>query len=151
MLELARPEDRLFVNELAEKVHAVHVDWRPDIFEMVQELYSEERFLDWIRRRGLYVAKLNGIAVGYAAVTILNENLPGAVCRKIMNVDELCVEENCRGQGIGQQMVMELRALARAFRCTDLQLGVYPQNDDAVGFFQKCGFMIQRIQMQRPV
>ena len=65
-----------------------------------------------------------------------------------MLIDEFGVHESCRGQGIGKQMMAEVRALAKAFRCTDLQLSVYPQNDDAVGFYQKNGLMIQDIKMQ---
>lgn len=151
MLELARPSDRDAVNQIASEAHAMHVAWRPDIFESVEELYSEERFQEAIRTRSLYIARLNDVAVGYAAVQIREENTPGAVRRKVMQLEEICVEKTCRGQGIGQRMIMELRALSRAFRCTDLQLNVYPQNDDAVGFFQKCGFMIQSIVMQRSI
>ena len=148
MLELARPDDRENVNALALDLHTQHVTWRPDIFEAVEEVYSSERFEEAIRQRSLYVAKLNDVVVGYAAVSYQNYSQTGLTCRKAMVLEELCVLESCRSQGIGQQMVLELRALSRAFRCTDLQLGVYPQNDDAVGFFQKCGFMIQSITMQ---
>ena len=35
-----------------------------------------------------------------------------------------------------------IHALAKAFRCSDLQLKVYPQNDDAVGFYRKTGFAV---------
>ena len=76
---------------------------------------------------------------------------PGVVRRRIMLVDEICVDQKFRNQGFGRQMMEDVHALARAFRCTDLQLGVYPQNDDAVGFYQKCGFTIQNITMQRKV
>jgi ribosomal protein S18 acetylase RimI-like enzyme len=48
-------------------------------------------------------------------------------------------------------MMEEVRALAKAFGYTDLQLGVYPQNDAAVAFYQKCGFTIRSIDMQRKV
>ena len=61
------------------------------------------------------------------------------------------VKPECRGQGIGKEMMEDIHALAKAFRCTDLQLGVYPQNDGAVSFYQKCGFTIQNITMQRTV
>ncbi len=151
MLELAQPSDREAVNRLAAEVHAMHIAWRPDIYRVTEELYPEERFLEAIRNRELYVARLNGVTVGYAAVSIRSIDWNGMVPRKVMLVNEVCVEQQCRGQGIGQQIMLELRALARAFRCTDLQLSVYPQNDDAVGFYQKCGFMIQNITMQRKV
>lgn len=151
MLELATPADREAVSSLARQVHAMHVAWRPDIYEMVPEMYPEERFQDAVNQRQLYVAKVDGIAVGYVHLKIRDYDWPGVVPRKVMLIDEFCVEELCRGQGIGTQMMEDVRALARAFRCTDLQLGVYPQNDDAVGFYQKCGFTIRSIDMQRKV
>ena len=151
MLELARPDNREQINALALQVHAMHVAWRPDIYEMVEELYSEERFLNAIRQRELYVARMDGVTVGYAAVKIRDYDWPGVVRRKVMVVDEISVEESCRNQGIGQQMMLELRVLARAFGCNDLQLSVDPHNDHAVGFYQKCGFTIKSIGMQRKV
>ena len=151
MLELARLCDREDVNRLALQVHALHVQWRPDIYEMVDELYSAERMQQSISARELYVAKLEGNIVGYVLLKIRNYDWPGVVNRKVMVVDEICVEESIRGHGIGKAMMEDVHALAKAFRCTDLQLGVYPQNDDAVGFYQKCGFTIRSIDMQRKV
>lgn len=151
MLQLARPEDRETVNALALQVHAMHVSWRPDIYEMVEELYTEERFSQAVRDRQLYVAKVCGATAGYVLLKIRDYDWPGLVRRKVMLVDELCVDELCRGQGIGKEMMADVHALARAFGCTDLQLGVYPQNDDAVGFYQKCGFSIRSIDMQKKI
>jgi len=31
MLQLARPEDRAAIENLAQQVHGLHVQWRPDI------------------------------------------------------------------------------------------------------------------------
>ena len=151
MLELATVSDRAAVNALAKQVHELHVSWRPDIYEMVEELYSEERFQEAIHLRQLYVAKLNGIAAGYVSLKIRDYNWPGVVCRKVLVIDEICVEKSSRGQGIGTRIIEEVHALAKAFGCTDLQLGVYPQNDDAVGFYQKCGFTIRSIDMQKKI
>ena len=149
MLELARECDREKVNELARQVHAMHVAWRPDIYEMPEELYTEERFLSAVHSRELYVAKLENIVVGYVNLRIRLYDWPGMVRRKVMDLDEICVEESLRNRGIGTQMVTEVHALAKAFGCTDLQLGVYPQNDEAGAFYQKCGFTIRSISMQK--
>jgi ribosomal protein S18 acetylase RimI-like enzyme len=152
MLELATIRDKDAVNTLARQVHEIHVAWRPDIFRMPEgDIYSEERFLEAVRARELYVAKLNGIVVGYVLTGMKEKNLPSQVRRKVFLIEELCVENSFRGHGIGTRIMEEVHALARAFGCTDLQLNVYPQNDDAVGFYQKCGFMIQNINMQRKV
>ena len=149
MLQLAQPGDRAAVERLARQVHAMHVAWRPDIYEMPEELYTEERFLSAVHSRELYVAKLENIVVGYVNLRIRLYDWPGVVRRKVMDLDEICVEESLRNRGIGTQMVTEVHALAKAFGCTDLQLGVYPQNDEAVAFYQKCGFTIRSISMQK--
>lgn len=152
MLELATIKDRDAVNALTRQVHELHVSWRPDIFRMPEgDIFTEERFQEVIRERQLYVAKLDGFAVGYVLTGMKEKNLPGQVWRKVFLINELCVDESLRGHGIGTRIMEEVHALARAFGCTDLQLNVYPQNDDAVGFYQKCGFMIQNINMQRKV
>ena len=151
MLQSAVETDRGAVNAMALQVHAMHVAWRPDIYAMVEELYSRERFLEAIQERQLYVAKLGGVAVGYVLLKFRHYDWPGMVRRKVMLVDEICVEEAYRGQGIGKAMMEDVHALAKAFGCTDLQLGVYPQNDGAVAFYQKCGFTIRSIEMQRKV
>ena len=151
MIELATAKDRDAVNRLARQIHQMHMEWRPDIFRMPEELFPEERYAELISNRQLYVAKLNGIVVGYAMTRIRVVDMENHMPRKVFLIEQFCVDEALRGHGIGTQMMEELRVLARAFGCTDLQLNVYPQNDAAVSFYQKCGFMIQNINMQRKV
>ena len=151
MLELAVESDRETVNLLARQVHAMHVAWRPDIYEMPEALYPEERFREAVRERSLYVARLGGVIVGYVSVKLRSYDWPGMVKRKVMCIDEIAVEESLRNQGIGTEMMGDIHALARAFGCTDLQLEVYPQNDAAVAFYEKCGFTIRSIEMQKKV
>ena len=151
MLELARPADREAVNEIAGQVHAQHVSWRPDIYCSLDAYYNDERFSQLCRARELYVARLDNIVVGYTVLSQHPVEGNGIVSRKVMTVDEFGVCEACRGHGIGKMMMADIHALAKAFRCTDLQLKVYPQNDDAIGFYQRCGFQIQNIGMQKKV
>ena len=151
MLELATKHDRSEVNRLARQVHEMHVSWRPDLFTMPEELFPEERYGELVKNRELYVAKMGGTVVGYCWLKMRKSEDIGRVPRKIMEIHQLCVDEALRNHGIGTQMMEEVRVLARAFGCTDLQLGVYPQNDEAVSFYQKCGFMIRSIDMQRKV
>ena len=151
MLELATLKNRDDVNRLARQVHEMHVQWRPDLYQMPEELFPEELYTELVKNRELYVAKLDGTVIGFALLKMRVSDGVGKVTRKIMLIDQVCVDEALRNHGIGTQMMEEVRALARAFGCTDLQLGVYPQNDAAVSFYQKCGFMIRSIDMQRKV
>ena len=149
MIELARTIDRAEVNRLARQVHELHVCWRPDLYTMPEELFPEDLFSELVKSRELYVAKLDGTMVGFVWVRIRTSEGVGLVTRKVMLINQVCVDEALRNHGIGTQMMEELRVLAKAFGCTDLQLSVYPQNDEAVSFYQKCEFMIQSINMQR--
>ena len=149
MLELATAADRDAVNAIARQIHDMHVSWRPDIYAPLEEHYTRERFDESIFNRQLYVAKLAGEVAGFAALNQCTYDWPGVVKRKVMMVEEFGVHEFCRGHGIGKAMMEDIHALAKAFGCTDLQLRVYPQNDDAVGFYQRCGFQIQNIGMQK--
>ena len=151
MLELATAADREAVNTIAKQIHDMHVSWRPDIYKPVEEHYTQDRFQEAIRNRQLYVAKLAGEVAGFASLNQCTYDWPGVVKRKVIIVDEFGVHEFCRGHGIGKAMLEDIHALAKAFGCTDLQLRVYPQNDEAIGFYQHCGFQIQNIGMQKKV
>ena len=151
MLQLATLSDRESVNTIAKQVHDMHVAWRPDIYEPLEEHYTRERFAEAIRNRQLYVAKLAGEVVGFAALNQCSYDWPGVVKRRVMLIEEFGVHVLFRDHGIGSSMMEDIHALAKAFGCTDLQLRVYPQNDEAVGFYQKCGFQIQNIGMQKKI
>lgn len=146
MLQLARPEDRAAIEVLAQQVHRMHVRWRPDIYILADQMWSQTRFDDAVVQRQLFAAKIDGVVVGYVLVKIRNYDMAGHAKRKVLLVDEVC-----RNQGIGTEMMTEVRALAKAFGCTDMQLGVYPQNEEALAFYQKCGFRIRSIDMQMKI
>ena len=151
MLQLARPEDRAAIEVLAQQIHRMHVQWRPDIYQLADEMWSQIRFGDAVAQRQLFVAKIDNAVVGYVLFRIRNYEMIGHVKRRVLLVDEICVDESCRNQGIGTKMMIEVRALAKAFGCTDMQLGVYPQNEEALAFYQKCGFRIRSIDMQMKI
>ena len=147
MLELARESDWEAVKRLSVQIHDLHADWRPDIYCHSDEPYSKDAFLEAIDKRLIYVAKLQDVVVGYVTLSILERDGPGTVPKRQLRLGSICVDKAYRGQGIGKTMVADVRALACVFRCTELILGVHPENDDAVAFYQKCGFRIRTINM----
>ena len=53
MIELANDKDRAAVNRLARQIHQLHINWRPDIYRMPEELFPKERFAELIAKREL--------------------------------------------------------------------------------------------------
>ncbi len=151
MLELARPDDRLAINAICRQAHALHTVWRPDLYYMADELYDEQRLLECIRDRQIYVARIHGAVLGYIQFRIRNIDSPGSVPHRCFVLDVIAVEESCRGQGIGSEMMVDAHALAKAFGCTDMQLSVYPENEAGMALYRKFGFTIRNINMLRKV
>ena len=151
MLELARAGDWEEVKRLSVQIHDLHVAWRPDIYFHCDEPYPKEKFLEDIAMRTVYVARIADAVVGYVILSFLNKGGPGTVPKKQMRLDSICVDEALRGKGLGKAMVADVRALAKAFGCREIILSVHPENDEAVGFYQKCGFRIRTIGMDMTI
>ena len=110
-------------------------------------MWPQNRFESAVSQRQLFCAKIDEAVTGYVLIKIRHYDMPGHVKRKVLILDEICVDEVHRNQGIGTLMMIDVRAIANAFGCTDLQLGVYPQNNEALAFYQKCGFRIRSVDM----
>ena len=149
MLELARPSDWEAINRLSRQVHDLHAAWRPDIYYSCHEPYPKAEFLTHIDEKRVYVAKRDGLVAGYLVLSFLQKGAAGTHEGKFARLDSICVEEALRGWGIGKEMVRDAAVLAKAFGCREMLLGVHPENDDAVAFYQKCGFHIRTINMDR--
>ena len=151
MLELAQEADWEAVRRLSVQIHDLHAAWRPDLYYHSEEPFPKEAFLEGIRARMVYVAKRRETVVGYVVLSAMHKDGPGTVEYKALRLDSICVDEAARGQGIGKAMINDVWALAKAFGCREVVLGVHPENDDAVAFYQKCGFTIRTINMQMKV
>ena len=147
MLELATQKDWEAVQRLSVQIHDLHAAWRPDIYVHADEPYPKETFQQDILERKVYVAKLQETVVGYVIVSVMIKDGPGTVSKKLMRLDSICVDESLRRHGIGTAIMADVRALAKAFGCKVLLLGVHPENNEAVAFYQKCGFRIRTINM----
>ena len=77
MLELARESDWEAVCRLAVQIHDLHAAWRPDIYCHSEEPDARENFMEDIRNRMVYVAKLNQTVVGYVTLSIRIKSGPG--------------------------------------------------------------------------
>ena len=149
MLKLAKESDWEAVRRLSVQIHDLHAVWRPDIYFSCDEPYPRERFLEDIQNRMVYVAESRGVIVGYVILAVLNKGGAGTHEKKLLRLESIVVDKAARGQGIGKKMMADVCDLANAFGCGELILGVHPENESALAFYEKCGFRIRTIQMER--
>jgi GNAT superfamily N-acetyltransferase len=66
-------------------------------------------------------------------------------------IDQVCVTEGRRGQGIFRALLNEARNVARAWGMSRLELGVWADNTTARNAFIRCGFQTYYEKMRLPV
>ena len=87
------------------------------------------------------VAELDGEVLGYAILHhIIFAETPAMLERDFLNVDEICVDEAFRGQGIAKDMLGFIReyAVKKGFR--RVELCVWEFNRNALAVYEAAGF-----------
>ena len=63
-------------------------------------------------------------------------------------IDDLCVDENVRGQHVGTSLFSYVKEYAKSRGCYDVTLNVWEGNDSARKFYEKMGMFIKETQME---
>lgn len=128
---------------LLSQVLEIHADIRPDIFIHGTTKYTKEELKEIIpdQNRPIYVAvEDNGNICGYAFCVIKDRPFATTMhlCKELF-IDDLCVDENCRGTGIGKALFEYVKSRAKEFGCGEITLAVWSGNDKAYSFYKKLG------------
>ena len=67
---------------------------------------------------------------------------------KTLFIDDLCIDESCRGQHVGRKLFDYVMAYAKSQGCYDVTLNVWEGNDSAKGFYEKMGMFVKETQME---
>ena len=139
------------LNRLLKQVLDVHYKGRSDLFNENTKKYTDDELaivlLD--ENRPIFVEEQDGIVVGYVFCVIKQED--GNILRpiKTLYIDDLCVEESCRGQGIGKRLYTYVLDYAKSQGCYNVTLNVWSCNKDALSFYEKLGLQPQKIYMEK--
>ncbi|MCE5195937.1 MAG: GNAT family N-acetyltransferase [Negativicutes bacterium] len=150
-IRFASFEDYAQTEKIAQEIQQIHVNLRPDIYKEVAEVIGFEAFRDLSSKQAVIVAEINGKIVGYAVYYLRNVKLPIMHERKVLDIDAIAVSSLCRSQGIGTQMVLFLKEIARSNGCGSIELSVSSQNRDAIRWYEKLGMQARSIHMEMKI
>ena len=68
--------------------------------------------------------------------------------RKELYIDDLCVDESCRGQGIAKALYRHVSDYAKTVGCGFITLNVWNGNDTAMKFYENAGLTPRSITME---
>lgn len=150
-IRFAKEEDIPKIGELLGQVCRVHADGRPDLFRVGARKYTNEQLetiLQNENRPVLVAVDEQNTVLGYA-FCILESRGGGAFNpHRTLYLDDLCIDEGCRGQHIGTALYEAVLALARERGCYNVTLHVWNCNESAMKFYDRLGLQCRQMELE---
>ena len=150
-IRIARDDELEQVNVLRKQVNDLHVAGKPDVFKpgFGDELRD---FIHIIRNdpeQDIVVAEQDGIILGFAVLHhIQKPENPFMHERDFLDIDEFCVDEAHRRQGVGTALMDFIREYAQQKGFRRIELNMWEFNQDALAFYEAAGFTTFRRYME---
>lgn len=153
LIRRAQESDLEGINKLLIQVLKIHHKGRPDLFqEGERKKYTDEQLKEIIHDKDTPVfvaADENGQVLGYAFCIFkqyINDNILTDI--RTLYIDDLCVDEQIRGQQIGRKLYDAVLAFAKQEGCYNVTLNVWACNEAAMRFYEACGLKVQKTGME---
>lgn len=149
----AQMNDHPAVERLLRQIAQLHADLRPEIFRPASQKYGREQFSAMLSDPNapiLVAQDEHGQVLGYAMLQVksVGENHPVLLSRTFLYLDDLCVDADARGFGIGTTLMEGVRALAKSRGIEKIELNVWECNQAAMRFYERLGFQTQRRELE---
>jgi ribosomal protein S18 acetylase RimI-like enzyme len=141
------------INILLRQVSMVHYNGRPDLFKANVKKYKDEELLEIIKddSKPIFVGvNEENHVLGYAFCVFRqhkDDNILTDI--KTLYIDDLCVDENLRGQHIGKQLYEYVLSYAKKNGCYNVTLNVWSCNPSAQKFYDACGLVPYKVGMEK--
>lgn len=148
----AQEKDIDRINELLYQVCMIHHQGRPDLFKAGTRKYTDQQLIGILHDEQTPVFAAvddDDKLMGYAFCIfkqVKDDNILTDV--KSLYIDDLCIDECFRGQGIGKALYLAVKEFARQNGCYNLTLNVWSCNTSALEFYKRCGFTPQKTVME---
>ena len=152
MIRKANKEDIPGIMALLRQVAMVHHEIRPDLFKSGTTKYDEQQLAALIdtETSPIFVSlDDDGRVLGHA-FCVITESRNHRILQdaRTLYIDDICVDENVRGQHVGSSLYDHVCSYARSIGCYNITLNVWEGNDAAYSFYKRMGMKIQKTGME---
>ena len=140
--------------DLLQQVCQVHHQIRPELFRSGAQKYDRAALAQLLEQKDcpIFVAERDGVAAGYCFCQLRSFDGSGACTkRRELYIDDLCVDQQLRGQGIADALYRHACAYAKVVGCSFVTLNVWCGNHRAMAFYEKSGLRPRSITMEMPL
>lgn len=137
MIRRAEVKDAPQIHYLLTIIFDLHKNWHPDIFDNSGSKYSLEKVKEKIKNseEDIFVFDYKGKIIGY---------LFGYLKDNYYFVDDICVDPDYRGKGVGKNLINHLNEK------NEIRLNVWCLNREALAFYESLGFSPLTTILRRP-
>lgn len=150
-IRFAKPEDVAGILALLRQVGRVHHDGRPDLFRSNAQKYGASQVLAMLdsSKTPIFVAVEEDKVLGYGFCMFKEYKNDSVMAdHTSLYIDDLCVDENCRGKGIGKAIYGEILRYAAMRKVYNVTLNVWSCNPSAMKFYESLGLQPQKVGME---
>ncbi len=140
---IKKTEDANLLAQLNRDVQSLHHEIEPDIFkpfvhENMAKLFQMALKSDHTMA---YIAEVDGVAAGYMmlAKSIVEEN-GFKFSYTVLHIDQICVESEYKGNGIGKALVNFAKHYAKENQISRIEMNFWTKNSNSGEFFRSQGF-----------
>ena len=150
VIRKAKIKDIPALDKLLYEVHKVHSDIRPDLFRAGAKKYTDDELAKILTDETTPVFVYDdGEIQGYAFTVIIDhKNDLSLMPYKSVYIDDLCVEKDCRGKGVGKKLYEHVLSFAKSINAYNVTLNVWAGTDSALKFYEKIGLHVQKTGME---
>lgn len=143
MIRRAERSDIPQIMKLLHQVNDVHAEGRPDLFVKGHTKYTADEVAQIIETPETPVFACTGAnneMIGYCFCMVQDHTEEKHLAPiKTLYIDDLCVDENTRGQHVGESLYEYVKSYARENGFHNITLNVWSENHGAVKFYEKMG------------
>ena len=153
MIRLARAEDIPRLQELLGQILIVHHQARPDVFKSKGSKFTDaelEAVINDSKKPVFVYEDDEGRILGHLFLMIKEEteNDGPQKAVKTLFIDDLCVDQEVRGQHIGERLFEYVKNEAKQRGCYEVTLNVWTGNTSAERFYERMGMRTKKRQME---
>lgn len=151
MIRKATTNDIPRILELLSQVNDVHAEGRPDYFIKGKRKYEENELRKILDddTSPIFVCEEECDVKGYAFCIIQDfSHCDNLHPDKSLYIDDICVDEKYRRQGIGKKLYKHVVQYAKEERCFNISLNVWDKNPEAKAFYENMGMTVQKVCME---
>lgn len=142
-IKIVKTEDAILLAELNKDVQELHHEIEPEIFKPYSKENMEKLFDELLQDENVsaYLAYYNGDVAGYVLLTRKEQD--ENYFRKsylVLNVDQICVDGEFKGKGIGKALVDFAKDYARKLKISRIEMNYWTRNNNSGEFFRSQGF-----------